>query len=121
MPPGVELTVPLPFTITVSVCMLLPLEKLAVTFCAESIVTTQLPVPVQAPPPATEVAAGGFGCRGTLLVRRFGALDWVGEVVPPGVDCTWPLPVMLTVNVCGVLLPPPVPEPPPVPLPPPPP
>ena len=34
IPPGVELTSPEPVIITVSVCIVLELEKLAVTFCA---------------------------------------------------------------------------------------
>jgi hypothetical protein len=62
--PPVPVTVPLPVPapVTVTVVRL----KMALTDCAEFIVTEQAPVPVQAPPqPANAVPAGAAGVRVT--------------------------------------------------------
>ena len=109
-PPGVEVTVPLPVPLLVSVRVYVVgalRAKAAVTLFAPSTTKVQLPVPVQAPlqpekvDPAAEVAL-----RARLVPPAMLALQALPQSMPLGLEATAPLPVPVlpTVTVYRVAL-----------------
>jgi hypothetical protein len=99
MPP-VPVTVPLPVPapVTVTVVRL----KVALTDCAEFMVTEQAPVPVQAPPqPAKADPAGAAGVSVTTVPCVKENVQVPGQLIPAGalVIVPDPVPVVLTVRV----------------------
>ena len=110
IPPGVEVTVPLPVPFLVSVRAYevgVLRAKAAVTLFAPSTTKVQLPVPVQAPlqpekvDPAAEVAL-----RARLVPPAMLALQALPQSMPLGLEATAPLPVPVlpTVTVYRVAL-----------------
>ena len=102
MPDGELVTVPLPVSLTESVnsCV-----NVAVTDSAAFIVTTQLPVPLHAPPQPVKVPPlAGVAVRVTCDPPVKLALQVEPQLIPEGVLATVPLPFTLTLSVA---LPPP--------------
>src|SRR5580704_827326 len=105
MPAGELVTVPLPVTLTERVWLC---ANVAVTASAAFIVTTQLPVPLQAPlQPLKAQPAAGVGVKVTCVPPVKTWLQVDGQLTPEGLLDTVPLPVTLTVRLA---LPPPVVE-----------
>jgi hypothetical protein len=74
--------------------------NVAVTDCAEFIVTPQVPVPLQAPlQPLNVQPLAGVAVSVTCVPGAKFALQLDGQLIPVGELVTAPLPVTLTVNV----------------------
>src|SRR5580704_2469758 len=96
MPVGELVTVPLPVTFTDNVTSC---TNVAVTASAAFIVTTQLPVPLQAPlqPVKLQPVAGDWVTVTCVPpVKTWLHVD--GQLMPAGLLATVPLPVTLTVK-----------------------
>jgi hypothetical protein len=98
IPVGELVTVPLPATLTLSVYWVC--ANVAVTLCAELIVTTQLSKPLQAPlQPSKPEPAAGVAVSVTWVPGATLMLHVDGQLIPAGELATAPLPVTLTDNV----------------------
>ena len=101
MPAGVDVTVPLPVTATVSNrdCSV----KVAVTLAACVMLTTHAPVPAHPPPaqPANADDAAGVAVSVTCVPDAYASVQSAPHVMPAGADVTVPVPVpaSATVNV----------------------
>jgi hypothetical protein len=96
MPAGELVTVPSPLSLTLSVKSCL---NVAVTDCAEFIVTKQVPLPVQAPLQLLKTqpaAAAGVKVTWVPAVKR--PLHVPGQSMPEGLLVTVPLPLTVTVS-----------------------
>jgi hypothetical protein len=94
IPPGLLVTVPPPTTVTDSgkVCV-----NMAVTDSAALTVTTQLPVPLQAPlHPAKLQPAAGVSVSITVVPLSNVVEQVPGQAIPEGLLVTLPLPVIVT-------------------------
>lgn len=96
IPAGLLVTVPVPETVTVSLCVGL---KVAVTALAAITVTLQARVPEQAPlhPPNVELAPGE-AVSVTCVPRAKSAEHVVGQSMPAGLLVTVPVPFAVTVR-----------------------
>ncbi len=104
MPAGLLVTVPVPppVLVTVKVAVAGGASKVAVTVWLPFIVTTQAPVPLQAPPqPANVEPPVGVAVSVTVVPLGNVALHVVPQLMPPGLLVTVPVPVpfLLTVKV----------------------
>jgi hypothetical protein len=97
IPPVLEVTVPLPVPdfVTVSGKVVPPVVlNVAVTDWAAVIVTTHVPVPVQAPPHAAKVEPlAAAAVRVTAVPLAMFAEQVDPQLIPPVLDVTVPLPV----------------------------
>lgn len=94
--------VPLPFPVFVTLSRCCTLLKMAVTFLASSMVTVQVPVPLQAPVhPAKEDPASGVAVKETTWPLEYEFVQPVPQLIPAGVltIVPFPVPVLLTVNL----------------------
>src|ERR1017187_579072 len=99
MPAGELFTVPLPLTVTVSVCAGSD-ANVAVTLWALFIVTVQAPVPEQAPDqPVNLYPRAAAGVSVTLVPEVNAAEQVPGQEMPEGELVTVPLPLTVTVRV----------------------
>jgi hypothetical protein len=77
--------------------------KPALTVTAVFIDTTQLPVPVQAPPhPLNVYPPPAVAARVTELPAGKDALQLLAQLIPAGFDCTCPVPLKFTVRALVV-------------------
>jgi hypothetical protein len=110
IPPGVEVTVPLPvpFLVSASVYEVGALKvKAAVTLFAPSTTKAQLPVPVQAPLQPEKVdPVAAVALRARLVPLAMLVLQALPQSMPLGLDATAPIPVPVlpTVTVYRVAL-----------------
>ena len=94
MPAGLEVTVPAPVPAFETLSAKVFKVKVAVTLCADDIVTTQLPVPVQAPDqPVKSESAEAVGVRVTRVPWVKDAEHVAPQATPPGEEVTVPVPV----------------------------
>ena len=94
MPAGALLIEPEPEPACVTESAKVTTLKVAVTDCAEFMVTLQLPVPEQAPlHPAKVAPAAGVAVNVTTVPPAKFALQVPGQLMPAGVLATVPLPV----------------------------
>ena len=102
MPAGVLVTEPVPAPASVTDSAKVTTLKVAVTDCAEFMVTLQLPVPEQAPlHPAKEDPAAGVAVRVTTVPLAKFALQVPGQLMPVGVLETVPPPFPASTAVRG--------------------
>jgi hypothetical protein len=105
MPPGDEVTSPLPATVTeTDGGPLAAVLNVACALAAAFIVTTQAPVPVHAPvQPANVDPDAGDGVSVTAVPLAKVVLHVGAQLMPAGELATVPVPVpaSVTVNVCG--------------------
>ncbi len=106
MPPGTEVTVPLPSPAFVTCRVYCFKVKVAVTLVAAVMVTVQVPVPVQPAPlqPVKVDVASGVAVRVTLVLSRRLSEQVAPHARPPVDEVTVPVPVpaRTTVSVCCV-------------------
>jgi hypothetical protein len=103
MPEGELLTVPLPLTPTVRVCVGSEVN-VAVTLSAPLIVTAQAPVPEQAPDqPVNLYPMAGKAESVTEVPSRNEAEQVLGQEMPEGELVTVPVPLTLTVSASSGL------------------
>src|SRR3954452_20058298 len=105
IPAGLEVTLPLPAPALVTVSVWVEGgvgAKVALTVLAASMVTVQLPVPLQAPPQPVKVEpAAGVAVNETMLPAAKEALQVLPQLIPAGLEVTVPLPepALVTVSV----------------------
>ncbi len=77
--------------------------NVAVTFAAAVIETVQVPVPVQPPPdqPVNVEPTAAEGVRTTLVPEANNAEQVAPQLMPAGVDATFPVPFPARVTVKG--------------------
>ncbi len=105
IPAGVELTEPCPVTVTLSVCIPLPLENAAVTLWSWVIASVQvLPLPLQAPLQPLKVAPPwGVAVSVTEApLVKLAAQVAAPQLRPDGLEVTCPGPLMVTDKLCVV-------------------
>jgi hypothetical protein len=103
MPPGLEVTVPLPVPALVTPSVYVLSVKVAVTDAAAVTVTAQVPVPEQPAPlqPANVEPAVGAAVSVTVVPWPKLAEQVPPHEMPPGLDVTVPAPVPALVTPSG--------------------
>lgn len=100
IPAGELITVPLPLTVTVSVSG--TAVNVALTLWAPDIVTVQAPVPEHGPDQPEKVYPVEGEAKSVTEVPRGNVVTQLpGQEIPAGELVTAPLPLTLTVSVCG--------------------
>jgi hypothetical protein len=94
IPAGLLLTLPEPVPARLTFKGKLDLLKAAVTVCVAFMATTQLPVPLHAPPhPTNADPEDGVAIRETSVPPAKVSAQTAGQTIPAGVLTTLPLPV----------------------------
>src|SRR5512138_518394 len=103
MPPGADATEPGPTTLTDTRCVVPARSNVALTSLAESTVSEQAPMPLQAPrQPANTEPGSGVPTRSTASPRGNDASQVAPQAMPSGVDVTVPAPLpALLMLICG--------------------
>jgi hypothetical protein len=103
IPAGLDVTVPVPVPVLLTVNAKVCKGNVAVTFCTALMVTTQVPVPEHPPPlqPWNVEPAAGVAVRVTTVELANDATQVVPQSITAGLAVTVPvpLPLLLTVRV----------------------